>query len=189
TPGGGGVSALVGSLGSSLVAMYLHLSMNKKKYKEASSEVQEMIQRKMECLQQSIQEFLVCIDQDAEAFNTVISAYKLPKGTEEEKVIRNQAITQANEIAIRPPMQILEIGRSILVQLGDILPYGNANVVSDYAIGIILLEAAIQGAAYNIKINLSDSEEHQQIRKEVDVVLENASTLKNELLAESQKYL
>ena len=189
TPGGGGVSALVGSLGSSLVAMYLHLSMNKKKYKEASNEVQEMIQRKMECLQQSIQEFLVCIDQDAEAFNTVISAYKLPKGTEEEKVIRNQAITQANEIAIRPPMQILEIGRSILVQLGDILPYGNANVVSDYAIGIILLEAAIQGAAYNIKINLSDSEEHQQIRKEVDVVLENASTLKNELLAESQKYL
>ncbi|MBR3693348.1 MAG: cyclodeaminase/cyclohydrolase family protein [Erysipelotrichales bacterium] len=103
--------------------------------------------------------------------------------------MRNQAITQANEIAIRPPMQILEIGRSILVQLGDILPYGNANVVSDYAIGIILLEAAIQGAAYNIKINLSDSEEHQQIRKEVDVVLENASTLKNELLAESQKYL
>ncbi|MBR3693349.1 MAG: cyclodeaminase/cyclohydrolase family protein [Erysipelotrichales bacterium] len=79
TPGGGGVSALVGSLGSSLVAMYLHLSMNKKKYKEASNEVQEMIQRKMECLQQSIQEFLVCIDQDAEAFNTVISAYKLPK--------------------------------------------------------------------------------------------------------------
>lgn len=189
TPGGGGVSALVGALGSSLVAMYLHLSMNKKKFTEASDEVQQMIQEKMDKLQLSIQGFLDCIDMDAEAFNTVINAYKLPKSNEEEIQVRQEAIAQASEVAIAPPMQILESGCFILTLLDDILPYGNNSVVSDYAIGIILLEAAIQGAAYNIYINLNDSEEHQQIRKGVALALGKASSLKEHLLEESKKYL
>ena len=87
-------------------------------------------------------------------------------------------------------MYSLESGLcSILTLLDNILPYGNNSVVSDYAIGIILLEAAIQGAAYNIYINLNDSEEHQQIRKGVALALGKASSLKEHLLEESKKYL
>ena len=190
-PGGGSVSALVGALGSSLVAMYTHLSITKKKFKEAPIEIQEQINNQMNSLQESIKEFMLCIDCDTEVYTTVISAYKLPKSSDEEISIRNIAIYDAIEQAIASPMAIMEQGITILKQLDNMLPYGNINAVSDFAVGVILIDAAIQGAALNVKINLSSAREDISKSSEIKMnqILEETKSLKDKLLNDAIQYI
>lgn len=190
-PGGGSVSALVGALGSSLVAMFTHLSISKKKFKEAPAEIQEQVMNQMNALQNSIKEFMICIDRDTDVYNIVISAYKLPKSSNEEIDVRQTAIYGAIEQAIASPMAIMEHGISILKQLDNLLPYGNINAASDFAVGVILIDAAIQGAALNVKINLSSAREN--ISKESEIKMNNILTevkeLKEKLLNDASQYI
>lgn len=190
-PGGGSVSALVGALGSSLVAMYTHLSIGKKKYREAPVEIQEQIQSQMDALQASIKDFMICVDRDTEVYNLVMSAYKLPKETEEQQAVRNEAIYDAVEKAIASPMAIMQHGVAILEKLDNMLPYGNKNAASDFAVGVILIEAAIQGAALNVEINLSSarSELGEASKKQMDELLEKTATLKDKLLKDAKNYI
>ena len=190
-PGGGSVSALVGALGSSLVAMYTHLSIGKKKYREAPIEIQEQMNTQMEALQTSIKDFMICIDRDSDVYNLVMSAYKLPKETEEEQTTRNEAIYDAIEKAIASPMAIMKHGVAILEKLDNMLPYGNKNAASDFAVGVILLDAAIQGAALNVEINLSSarSEYSEVSRNQMNDLLAKTASLKEKLLTEAKNYL
>lgn len=190
-PGGGSVSALVGTLGSALVAMYTHLSINKKKFKEVPIEVQEQFSKQMEALQVSIQEFQKCVERDTEVYNQVMSAYKLPKDSTEEIFARQEAIYTAVEQAIDSPMEIMRQGVSILRQLDNMLPFGNKNAASDFAVGVILLDAAIQGAALNVKINLSSAREDisKTSEKQMNQILEETKVLKDKLLNDAHQYI
>lgn len=190
-PGGGSVSALVGALGCSLIAMYTHLSVTKKKFKEAPVAIQTEFDNRMQELQSSINNFLKYIDQDTEVYNTVMAAYKLPKDSDEDKTKRNEAIYDAIEQAIASPMVMMEEGVSILQQLNNMLPYGNINATSDFAVGVILLDAAVQGAGLNVKINLSSAREQVSIENEAKMnkLLKQSQILKDHLLTEAYKLL
>lgn len=190
-PGGGSVSALVGALGSSLVAMYTHLSINKKKFKEAPEEIQIQFQNQMNAMQETIRQFLVCVDKDTEVYNKVMGAYKLPKDSLEEQSIRNVAIKKATEDAINSPLSIMRYGVDLLKQLENMLPYGNKNAASDYAVGIILLDAAIQGAALNVKINLPSASEEVRTKSEseMNALLLATTEFKKKLLNEAMQYI
>src|SRR5208283_992112 len=93
TPGGGSVAALAGALGAALTAMVCNLTIGKKKYLGVQREMEEVL-KQSDNLQAS---FVKLIDDDAEAFNTVMSAFDLPKETEEEKTKRAEAIQQATK--------------------------------------------------------------------------------------------
>lgn len=190
-PGGGSVSALVGALGSSLVAMFTHLSISKKKFREAPIEIQEQIMNQMSTLQESIKKFMICVDHDTDVYNIVISAYKLPRSSEDEIKVREIAIYDAIEQAIASPMEIMEQGVAILKQIDNMLPYGNINAASDFAVGVILLDAAIQGAALNVKINLSSAREEISKTSEVKMnqLLEETKSLREKLLADASSYI
>ena len=134
---------------------------------------------------------MICVDRDTEVYNLVMSAYKLPKETEEQQAVRNEAIYDAVEKAIASPMAIMQHGVAILEKLDNMLPYGNKNAASDFAVGVILIEAAIQGAALNVEINLSSarSELGEASKKQMDELLEKTATLKDKLLKDAKNYI
>ena len=149
-PGGGSAAALAGCLGAALTAMVCNLSLDEKKYKEVLPEIQEIRQQADALLAKLIN----AVDDDAQAFNEVMDAYKLPKLTEEEKAARLITIQQAMKKAALLPLGVAGSCLDALKLAGRILPLGNPNAASDAAVAGLMAYAAIQGALYNVKINL-----------------------------------
>ena len=149
-PGGGSAAALAGCLGTALTAMVCNLSLDETKYKDVLPEIQEIRQQADSLLSKLVN----AVDEDAQAFNEVMDAYKLPKATEEEKATRLAKIQQAMKKAASLPLEVSASCLEALKLSGRILPLGNPNAASDAAVAGLMAYAAIQGALYNVKINL-----------------------------------
>ena len=90
-PGGGGASALVGAVGTALGNMVGSLTVGKKKYADVEEEILEIREK----LEQKKQDLVRMVDEDAEAFEPLAKAYRMPKETEEEKaekILENQKV-------------------------------------------------------------------------------------------------
>jgi len=149
-PGGGSAAALAGCLGAALTAMVCNLSLDEIKYKDVLPEIQSIRGQASELLENLIR----AVDEDAQAFNEVMDAYKLPKATDEEKGKRLAAIQQAMKKAALLPLGVAGSCLDALKLAGRILPVGNPNAASDAAVAGLMAYAAIQGALCNVKINL-----------------------------------
>lgn len=150
-PGGGSISAYVGSLGVSLATMVANLSSHKKGWDERWEEFSNWAEKG-----QAIKDELVrLVDADTAAFNRIMTAFGLPKGTEEEKKIRTQAIQDATRFAIEVPLKVMELSFASMEIIKAMAVEGNPNSVSDAGVGALCARSAVMGAFMNVRINAS----------------------------------
>jgi len=152
TPGGGSAAALAGALGASLFAMVAGLPKPKASTDadvqalKKSGERSTALARTLEAL----------IDRDAEAYDRVVGAYRLPKASEDEKTSRSAAIQAAMHAAIDTPLEVMRACAAALIETSTLSSLGNPNASSDVLVGVELLRAGLRGARLNVEINLSN---------------------------------
>ncbi|MEO6189768.1 MAG: glutamate formimidoyltransferase [Saprospiraceae bacterium] len=159
-PGGGSVSAYLGALGASLSTMVANLSIHKKGFEDKY----DLFNKQAILGARLSAELLELVDKDTEAFTAIMNAFKLPKSSLEEKKARKKAIKNATINAIDVPMKTIEVALQILPITKLMVEQGNVNSISDAGVGALCIEAAIKGAALNVKINAStlDNEEDKK---------------------------
>jgi methenyltetrahydrofolate cyclohydrolase len=150
-PGGGSVSALAASLGSALSSMVCRLTIGKISNVTIQIELESVL-IKSERLRAK---FTALIDEDTNAFKKVIAAYRLPKDTTEQNAQRVGAIQAAYKEATVVPLQLLELCAEAVALLKIVGEKGNNNSLTDAGVAILMLGAACEGAAMNIRINLA----------------------------------
>ena len=148
-PGGGGASALVGALSASLTHMVGALTVGKPKYAAVEAEMQELL-NDTEAL---ANRFLALMDEDAEAFEPLAQAYRLPKETDEEKANKAVLMEAALKSAVQPPLEIMEICAKALPLIALCAEKGSVVAVSDAGVAASLCRAALEGASLNVFIN------------------------------------
>ena len=151
TPGGGSAAAYSAAIGAGLVAMVARLSIGKKKYAEVEEEMKEVLE-KAEDLRASLTQ---AVDEDAASFTAIMQAFKLPKGTDEEKSIRSKAIQDATLYATEVPLQTARDAVKVMELVLKVATVGNSNAITDGASGAAMARAALTSAGYNVRINLS----------------------------------
>jgi glutamate formiminotransferase/formiminotetrahydrofolate cyclodeaminase len=149
-PGGGSVAALCGSLCAALSSMVAALTWAKKGMEDARPAMLEIgVQA------QALKDWFVdAVDRDTEAFNEVLAARRLPKKTEDEQRVRDEAIEKANQAATRVPLTVLERAVEALELAREVARLGNPASVSDAGVGGACGLAAAEGASLNVLINL-----------------------------------
>jgi len=161
TPGGGSVSALVGTLAAALVEMVANLTVGKK-----GLEAQEAEMKRMGEEAHSYREALgTTIAQDINAYQGVMKAFLLPKATEEDKRNRKEEIQKALKKAADPPLFTAATSLKVLKLCQKAAEKGNPNTVTDAAVGALLAQAALQGGVFNVLVNLSALEEENTVKK------------------------
>lgn len=150
-PGGGSVAALSGALGAALTSMVCTLTIGKKKYADVEDEMKKVLAQSEHLREQ----FTELVDLDTQAFNKVMEAFALPKDTEPQKALRSAAVREATKEATMVPLEVMKhcIDALALAQL--VAAKGNANSVTDAGVSAIMLNAALEGAALNVRINLN----------------------------------
>jgi formiminotetrahydrofolate cyclodeaminase len=150
-PGGGSVAALTAALSAALCAMVARLTVGKEKYRDGW----EAMERVRDAADELAREFMNLVEQDTEAYNEVLAAVKLPKETEVQRSVRQQAIEKATQHAAAVPLATLEHLSRAPDLVRKALEHGNPNCLTDAGVAVQLLRAAAAGAAYNVRINLS----------------------------------
>ena len=148
-PGGGSIAAYVGSLGISLGTMVANLSSHKKGWEERWEEFSNWAEKG----RQYKDELLRLVDADTKAFNQIMTAMSLPKGTDEEKAIRKKAINEATKLAIEIPFKVMQISYDSMEVIKAMAEVGNPNSVSDAGVGALCARSAVMGAFMNVRIN------------------------------------
>ena len=148
-PGGGSVAALVGSLGAALGTMVANLSSHKRGWDARWAE----FSRWAEQGQALKARLLALVDEDTRAFNKVMDALALPKGTDAEKQARSDALEQANLGALEVPWQVVQVASSGWDLIREMADQGNPASASDAGVGALCLRAAIRGAWLNVRTN------------------------------------
>ncbi len=148
-PGGGSISAFVGSMGAALGTMVGNLSAHKRGWDERWEEFSSWAEKgKMYHTA-----LLNCVDEDTYAFNEIMTAYGLPKGNEKEKSKRKQAIHNATKNAIEVPLKVMQLAHDSMEVMLAMAEFGNPNSVSDAGVGALCARTAVEGAYLNVKIN------------------------------------
>jgi formiminotetrahydrofolate cyclodeaminase len=150
TPGGGTAAAIGGAMGASLLGMVSALPRtrgNTDDERARLSTVRARIAPLADALGQ-------CADRDAEAYDGVMAAYRLPKVSDEEKAARKAAVANAMKGATQVPLETLRLAVEGLEAAETVAALGNPSASSDVGVGVGLLAAAAQGAAANVRINL-----------------------------------
>lgn len=148
-PGGGSISAYVGSLGAALATMVANLSSHKKGWDERWSEFSDWAEKGEKCKN----ELLHLVDTDTKAFNRIMSAFALPKGNEEEKALRQKEIQEATKFAIEVPFNVMKSAYQSMEVIRAMAESGNPNSVSDAGVGALCARTAVLGAFMNVRIN------------------------------------
>lgn len=149
-PGGGSIAAYLGALGAALGAMVANLSAHKRGWDDRWEE----FSRWAEVGQDLKDHLLRLVDEDTQAFNRVMEALGLPKGTAEEKATRKAALAVANRGAIEVPLDVLRTAAAAFPLLRAMAEHGNPASASDAGVGALALRAAMRGAWLNVRINL-----------------------------------
>ncbi len=185
-PGGGSVAALAGAVGAALATMVGNLTLSNAKYSEVQGEV-EVLMPHLNSLQAKLVHY---VDEDTAAFNQVMVAYRLPKGTDEEKQARSQAIQQALQGAATLPMNVARLCLEVLSLSKQMLTIGNTNAASDAAVAGRMAHAGMWGAIYNVRINLDSIKDQDFVaamREEVKTVIEKGEGALQDLIAETDR--
>ena len=151
-PGGGSVAASAGALSAALSAMVCRLSVGKKQYAAAKDELSE-IRDKCDVLRA---ELTTLVDTDMEAFNKVMEAFK----TKDDKLIED-----ANKEAATVPLTVMQKALEVLMMVETVATKGNENSITDAGVAGLMAMAAIEGAGYNVKINLTSIEDKPFVEK------------------------
>ncbi len=148
-PGGGSISAYVGSLGASLGTMVANLSSHKRGWDERWEEFSEWAEKG----QHYKDRLLYLVDEDTRAFNLIMDAFGLPKKTDEDKAARKAAIEEASKYAIQVPYEVMETSLNSMEVMKAMANKGLKASVSDAGVGALCARTAVMGAYLNVKIN------------------------------------
>jgi glutamate formiminotransferase/formiminotetrahydrofolate cyclodeaminase len=131
--------------------MVANLSSHKKGWDERWEEFSNWAEKG----QQFKDELLRLVDADTKAFNGIMNAMSLPKGTDEEKAARKQAMNEATKVAIEVPFQVMKLSYDSMEVIKAMAEVGNPNSVSDAGVGALCARSAVMGAFMNVRINAS----------------------------------
>ena len=148
-PGGGSVAALAGALAAALTAMVARLTLGRKKYVAVQAEMETLV-AESERLRAAL---AARVAQDAEAYDQVVAAYRLPKATDEERNTRQEAIQQALALAAEVPLSTARDAVAALELARAAARLGNANALTDAGTAAHMARAAFEGAALNVRVN------------------------------------
>lgn len=151
-PGGGSISAYVGALGVSLGTMVANLSAHKRGWDDRWEEFSTWAERG----QQLKDALLRLVDEDTQAFNAILAAFRMPKGSDEEKKARQAAIQVATRRAIEVPVRVMELAFESFEVIKTMAQNGNPNSVTDAGVGALCARAAVRGAFLNVQVNTAD---------------------------------
>lgn len=156
-PGGGSISAYVGALGISLGTMVANLSAHKPgiNWEDQWEKFSEQAEKGQRLKDQLVH----LVDEDTNAFNKIMDAIRLPKGSDAEKAARLQGIEDASKYAIEVPFMVMEKSLASMDVIKAMAEYGNPNSVSDAGVGALCARTAVMGAYLNVKINAADLED------------------------------
>ena len=173
-PGGGSVSALAGSLSSSLISMVCNISLDSKTYTDREKELNDIA-----ILMQAYKDELNnLVDKDTKAFQKIIFAIRMPKKSDEDITKRDIAIQDATKEAIDTPFNILLICKKIINECTFLLSNSNPNCLSDLGVALLNIKSASLGALYNISINLKDVNNKNYIKDTIS----KSMTIYNDIL-------
>ena len=182
TPGGGSVSAYMGSLGAALATMVANLSAHKRGWDDRWEEFSDWAEKG-----KAIQERLLqLVDEDTNAFNEIIEAFGLPKKTAAEASARKDAIEKATLHAIKVPYEVMQVANTGFDVVSAMAVTGNPNSVSDAGVGALALFTCMEGAWLNVRINASGLSGHPDVVKilaDGKKILEHGHAVKEEIIA------
>jgi formiminotetrahydrofolate cyclodeaminase len=149
-PGGGSAAALAAAMGAGLVAMVAELTIGRPEYAENDDLVSDL----REAARARKDQLLALAEEDAVAYDAVVTARRLPKASEPEREARATALRSAMVEAARVPMRTAIVAAEVLEMAERMAPIGNRNAVSDAGVAAQLAAAGVRGALLNVRINL-----------------------------------
>ncbi|HEY8070916.1 MAG TPA: cyclodeaminase/cyclohydrolase family protein [Methylocystis sp.] len=182
TPGGGGAAAIMGAVGAALVSMVANLTIGKKNYEAFDAELKATNAE----AEKVRTELTAAIDEDVVAFNAVMGAYGLPRGTDEEKAARAAAIQAALKQATDAPLRAVKACHEVIKLSAVVAEKGNINVISDAGVAVLAANAGLRSAALNVYINAKSIKDREfaEIRLgEVNALTELAALKTEEVYA------
>lgn len=150
-PGGGSVSALSGGLSVSLLQMVCNLSIGKK----GLEEFDELYHQVLKETQEYKEFFIRSVDEDSDAFNLVIEAFRLAKSTDEEKKHRSEMIQKGYKHAANVPFNVGLKANDFIEYQEKLVDNCNQSAITDIYVSALQARACIEGAFANVYINLS----------------------------------
>jgi len=180
-PGGGSVAALAGALGAALTSMVCNLTIGKKKYAEVQGDMKRILSHAEDMRAQ----FTSLVDRDTDAFNKVMEAFSLPKETEPQIALRRAAINEATKEAALVPLEVMKHCIDAIALAQEVAANGNPNSISDAGVSALMLHAASEGAALNVKLNLSSLADVEFVgwkTEEVDSLLKTSRMMLEEAM-------
>ena len=169
-PGGGSASAFAGAMGAALAAMVARIASKKSNDEALRDYIAEMDNLRAD--------FLRLVDDDSAAYAGVAEAMKLPRNTDAEKDARTERVQSALLAASRVPLELARTSRRLLDACERGLANAPSAAVSDIGVGAILSEAALEGAAMNVMINLASVKDRGQVKalsEDLDRAIEGAA--------------
>lgn len=148
-PGGGSISAAMGAFGAALATMVANLSSHKAGWDERWEEFSNWAEKGKYYMEQLTK----MVDEDTNAFNKIMNAFGLPKGTDEEKAARTKAIEEATLYAIEVPFKVMQLCYESMEVVKAMAEHGNPNSVTDAGVGALAARSGVMGAFLNVKIN------------------------------------
>ena len=187
-PGGGSISACMGTFSAALATMVANLSAHKRgwdaRWKEFSDVAEEG--------QKLLDELMQLIDEDTAAFNRIMDCFSMPKGTDAEKAARKQAIEEATLYAAQVPLRTMEASLKTLPLALQMAEKGNPASASDAGVAALAAVAAIKGARLNVRINaagLQDKASAQPLLDRSDEIVSQAEALEKQVLETVNKHI
>ena len=187
-PGGGSVSAYMGSLGVALGTMVANISSHKRGWDERWKEFSDWAEKGKEIQNKLLQ----LVDEDTSAFNRILNAYSLPKKTEEEIMARKSAVQGATRDAMLVPFKVMETAFSGFVLIREMVERGNPNSVTDATVGALAIRSCIRGAFLNVRINaagLDDKEFVSELLKKGQVIESEAIREEEDILKKTEEII
>lgn len=185
-PGGGSVSAYMGALAAALGTMVANLSAHKRGWDDRWKEFSDWAERGQEVMER----LLRLVDEDTEAFAKIMDVFSMPKGTEEEKAARAEAMEKATLYASRVPLKTMQTAMEAMPVALAMARIGNPASASDAGVGAIAALAAVRGAHLNVRINaagLKDRALAAELTDEAARIEAEAVAAEAEVLAEVNK--
>jgi glutamate formiminotransferase/formiminotetrahydrofolate cyclodeaminase len=180
-PGGGSVSAAMGAMGAALGTMVANLSSHKRGWDDRWEEFASWAERGVQMQKRLLQ----LVDEDTDAYNAILGAFGMPKGSEEEKAARAAAVEEATKQASLVPLTVMKEAFKNFELLEEMIRKGNPNSVTDAAVGVLATRACIRGAFLNVQINvkgLKDSIFTDSLLKEGSALEGKAAEMEHQLI-------
>jgi len=166
TPGGGSASAQAGAMAAALVQMTCDLTIGREPYR-AHDQAVRAIRARSEGLRRDL---LALVDRDAQAYDEVVRALRMPKVTDAEKRARSETLARANLFAIETPLATADACAALMEMAAELAGKGNVNVVSDVGTAALLAYAGLRGGILTVRVNLKgvvDGARAAQLRERV----------------------